>query len=179
MKKLFLSLIAVAMVLGFVSCSKDAAEAESWSEESVWVTWEYSDAISDWYANGVYFSKDQIPSNVDENDISEISAFVIKNSKVKQIKKIDYYTWNNSLSAYELDYSVTGEALPSLETLVENKSINSPDDFSYCTFAGYVIIRKYGRSLTENSNNRGSKIVYTFDDGSTLTMFKEYSEFDR
>lgn len=173
MKKLFLSLIAVAMVLGFVSCSKDAAEAESWSEESVWVTWEYSDADSEWYVNGFYFSKDQIPSNVDEDDISKISAFVIKNSAITELSKIDEYYWNASESSYALSesYTYTGEVLLSIETLIENGSFD-PDAFQQGRFAGYVIIKRNGKSLTEDPASRFYKYVYTFDDGSTLTTYE-------
>ena len=171
MKKLFLSLIAVAMVLGFVSCSKDAAEAEGWSEESVWVTWEYSEADREWYVNAFYFSKDQIPSNVDENDISEISAFVIKNSAITELSKIDEYYWNNSESSYALSDSITGGVLPSIETLIENGSFDT-NAFQRGRFAGYVIIKTNGQSLTEDPASRLNKYVYTFDDGSTLTTYE-------
>lgn len=173
MKKLFLSLIAVAMVLGFVSCSKDAAEAESWSEESVWVAWDGTSG--EWRVSGFYFSEDQIPEEYQGSSsykwVENFSAFVIKNSAITELLKIDGYSWNNSESSYALSYSYPGEVLPSIETLIENGSFDTYD-FHWGRFAGYVIIKSNGTFLTEDPASRGYKYVYTFDNGLTLTIYE-------
>ena len=91
MKKLFGCLIAIAMVLGFVSCSKDAEPAAGWQEKRVWIAFEADELV------GVYDSEEDAVS-ASNGQIYSYIAYYIANTSITKLNKItddDHDTWTD------------------------------------------------------------------------------------
>lgn len=157
MKKLLLGLVALAMALAFVSCKKDAEVPENaWQIGSIW--WnevEGEDAK-------VFFSEEEITAaGEDPESFYPFSVAYIRNPGFTKVTNLSVY----SLPSGEKTYENTEEY-----TLKNGTIVNE----TYGMFNDIVFV--YGpenASLTQRDTDN-EKAVFTFDDGSTLTLYDFY-----
>ncbi|MBR5646305.1 MAG: hypothetical protein IKX23_06660 [Treponema sp.] len=165
MKKLFIGLLALAMVFGFAGCNKDA-ETNEWTDTTVYLIYEeYGN--DDWAYTDFSFTKP-----ADDVSYEAVPCFVKKDSGIKRCTQREYFEYEDG--AYK-----DGELAPD-EYLFEfeEKTFESlTNDWVDCfKLEGYLIITKWGLagpyeySLTVPEELDG-KEIWTFDDGSTLTIY--------
>ena len=157
MKKLFGCLIAIAMVLGFVSCSKDAepAAATGWQEKRVYIAW-----TEGWDLLGAYDSEeDAIASNA--GHIESYIAYYIANTSITKLNKVtddDYNTWTEGQNFTTNGY--------------DEIEVRSNDYVLLGSAEGYIVV------VPENSDYKFQKPEeisetrkFYFDDGTVLTLY--------
>lgn len=157
MKKLFLGLVAAAMVIGFAGCdSPSSSSASGWVEKTVWWNGESGNGAK------FYFSESAIAAdNENANDYGEWRFFVYMNPG---------FTETTDVVRYELDpsslYAVNGYGYINSET--------TSDDCFISTVLSCALIPADICSLTKRATD-DTMIIYSFNDGTTLAMFYDNS----
>ncbi|WP_407435856.1 hypothetical protein [Treponema sp.] len=157
MKKLFLGLVAAAMVVCFTGCdSPSSSSASGWVEKTVW--WNRGSGNDPKF----YFSKSAIAAdNEIESDYSEWRFFVYMSPG---------FTEATSVMRYELDpsssYTVNGYGYTTSEPI--------SDDCFISPALNCALIPVDIYSLTKRATD-DTMIIYSFDDGTTLAMFYDSS----
>ena len=161
MKKLGICLLALAMVLGFVSCNKDAETGETgWYSKTIWVEFNtpayywseqeakaasYSEKSKDWYCATVY---------------------LYNNPQFEAIEKIEIYNLDEETNEYG-------------EIPIETKKgfILPTDGPTMIQYEGHGIVEGKaivgGLGYTLNKKDAVSKLIYYFDDGTEFTLYSD------
>lgn len=157
MKKLLLGLVALAMALAFVSCKKDAEVPENaWQIGSIW--WNNEDGE----AAKVFFSEEEITAaGEDPESFDPYAVVYFRNPGFTKVTWVTYYT----LPSDEYDSSDEGEHSFTNGT-IEDETYGMINDIVF-------IIVPEDASFTQRDTDN-EKAVYTFDDGSTLTLYDFY-----
>jgi len=158
MKKLFGCLIAIAMVLGFVSCSKDAepAAVAEWQEKPVYVAYDSGNTVI-----GVYLSEDDAPASA--ANVWEEDAFYIANPSITRLNKI--------ANADNENYWTEGMDLPTNDFVDVNPAF--ADKYTIASGAGYVCVVPdwSGYQLAKPALIDEERTFY-FNAGPALTIYR-------
>lgn len=155
MKKLFGCLIAIAMVLGFVSCKNGEDPAAGWQEKRVYIAW-----TEGWDLLGVYDSEeDAIASNAGHTE--SYIAYYIANTSITKLNKVtddDYNTWTKGQNFTTNGY--------------DEIEVRSNDYVLLGSAEGYIVV------VPEDSDYKFQKPEeisetrkFYFDDGTVLTLY--------
>ncbi|WP_318662828.1 hypothetical protein [Treponema sp.] len=157
MKKLFLGLVAAAMVACFAGCdSPSSSSASGWVEKTVWWNEESGNGAK------FYFSESAIDAdNESANDYWERRFFVYMNPG---------FTGTTSVVKYGLDpsssYTVNGYGYTT--------SVEIQDNCFISIVLNCALIPADIYSLTKRATD-DTMIIYSFNDGTTLAMFYDSS----
>lgn len=167
MKKIIIGLLALVMLLGFAGCKKDA-ETSEWTETDVYFIYEENEN-DDWEYTDFSFTKP-----ADGVSYDRVSCFVKKDSGITKCTQKEYFEYEDG--AYKDGQLASDEYLFEFEEKTLESLANDWADF--IKIKGYLIILKWGLpgsfeySLTVPEDLSG-KEIWTFDDGSTLTVYLE------
>ena len=165
MKKLGICLLALAMVLGFASCNKDAETEEGWSEKALYITWEQMDSEDDesWVATDVSFTE--------KEGIEPTKVFVRPVGGIKKAVKWEKFLYDLSKQTY----SDTPANSDEQDIFFDELEINTCP-YSEGIFQGYMYIMADPDDSLKPKKYPYSKTIYTFDDNSTLTYYNGFDE---
>ncbi|MCR5437345.1 MAG: hypothetical protein K6E97_09820 [Treponema sp.] len=165
MKKFIIGLLTLVMVFGFAGCKKDAEE-DKWIDTEVYFIYEEYENDK-WAYIGLSFTK---PSEGVYYD--RCPCFIKKDSGITKCTQMEYFEYENG--AFK-----DGELAPDSylfefeETTIESLTYNFPD---FLKLEGYLIICKGGLPGPDYSLTVPEEIIakeiWTFDDGSTLTVYQ-------
>ena len=156
MKKLIIALVAFAMVFGFTGCKKDADEG--WKETELYVK-----DVDEPEDCKIFFSLSKL-KNAGENinDYFIIKVAVLKNPGFTKVSKYEFILLETGEKLREVeDYFVFPTTLEGFYEYVGNGIIDNT-----------AIIYIGDSASLKKSADSTHKSVYTFDDGTKLTIYK-------
>ena len=169
MKKLIIGLLAVAMMLGFASCNKDAETVESgWYTKTVWseeetlkLYWSEKDAKDAGYPDdGTWYSD---------------TVVIYNNAGFTALVKEDYYApgENGQFAATPYHTAVMKNEADEPEPLVLPNTIEGWFEYEGMGIINGKAIISIGDYYSLSDEDAVRKEVWTFDDGTELTLYKQ------
>ncbi|MBP5603796.1 MAG: hypothetical protein J6X78_13815 [Treponema sp.] len=156
MKKLFGCLIAIAMVLGIVSCSKDAETPAGWQEKTVYIANGNGNNML-----GIFLSEDDLPAST--TGYTECEAFYIASTTITRLNKV--------ANADNENYWTDGIVLPTNDYI--DVQLDFGDYYYLLSGAGYVCVVPdlSGYQLAKPALIDEERTFY-FNAGPALTIYR-------
>ena len=171
MKKLGICLLALAMVLGFASCNKDAETTSSSNRWQKITVYYFNDSVTN-AITAVYFSEDDIPDGIDKDDLTYLSCFIKKSSSITACTNTEKQEYDFDKNEYSPKENVAISFDFTELVLDGDSSVTTLNGGGY-KYEGYVFFDPcfaFVESLDE-PKDPWLKYTYTFDDGSILETY--------